>query len=108
MRLIKKCGQWFPKDDFKKLPKGVRGIYALLDKSGKDRYDVVYIGMAWSDERGIKSRLAGHRRSEGKGPKWTHFSVFEVFDNLTQAEIRSLEGIVPGDLSEGAPRESSE
>jgi hypothetical protein len=93
MILVKRCGQWLEKSEYNQLPKGIRGIYALHAKKTNERFDVVYIGMAHS-RRGIKSRLAAHVRSKRKGPQWTHFSLFEVWDNLSQQEIRGLEGLV--------------
>ena len=55
-------------------------------------YNVVYVGMAGVGNRsGIHSRLNSHRRK--KGDLWTHFSVFEVWDNITEPEVRELEGL---------------
>jgi hypothetical protein len=54
-----------------------------------DKYDVVYIGMAPSG--GIRSRLRKHKRSETK--IWSHFSIFEVWDNISEAEVGELEGL---------------
>lgn len=42
---------------------------------------------------GIRRRLDSHRRSKRKGPLWTHFSVFEVWDNIRDEEIAELEGL---------------
>jgi hypothetical protein len=35
-----------------------------------------------------------HARSEAKRDLWTHFSVFEVFDNVRGEEIEELEGLL--------------
>ena len=51
-------------------------------------YDVVYIGMA---ETSIRRRLGTHRRHKAKF--WTHFSYFEVWDNIGNEEITELEGL---------------
>ncbi len=40
---------------------------------------------------GIRARLKSHRKS--KGNLWTHFSVFEVWDNIRDDEIVELEGL---------------
>ena len=89
--LIKKCGQWQPKDSYKLLPRGIRGIYVLLQrKGGSDIYNVVYVGMA-ARRGGIKSRLRRHVNSKSK--EWTHFSLFEVWDNIPEATVDELEGL---------------
>lgn len=54
LRFIKRCAEFCPKDEWRKVPRRTRGIYALLKKRpGKrpsfDKYDVVYIGMAAKD-----------------------------------------------------------
>jgi hypothetical protein len=92
MKLFKRCGEWFSKARITDLPTGIRGIYALLNKHGEN-FDVVYIGMAHGN-RGIKGRLEAHDRSKRKGPKWTHFSLFEVWEAFDQQEIRELEGLL--------------
>lgn len=73
---------------------GVRGIYALLDNRPmkSKTYNVVYIGMA-NARGGIRSRLNSHARSKRKRDKWTHFSFFEVWPNITENEIQELEGL---------------
>jgi hypothetical protein len=53
-----------------------------------DRHDVVYVGMSAS---GIKGRNQRHKRS--KMTRWTHFPVFEVWDNISPDEIKELEGL---------------
>jgi hypothetical protein len=50
----------------------------------------VYIGMATLGE-GIRSRLKQHNKSGRK--IWSHFSVFEVWDNINADEIEELEGL---------------
>ena len=95
LRLIFRCAQWIPKSLMNRIPKRVRGIYALhryRTKSGKKKYDVVYIGMA-SGKSGIRSRLAAHARSKRRGGEWSHFSLFEVWPNIIEGEISELEGL---------------
>ena len=56
-----------------------------------DRYEVCYIGVAGlgvTGGGGIRSRLKSHN---AKKPDWTHYSLFEVHDNVTREEIRELE-----------------
>ncbi len=93
LRLIKWCAQWQPKENWEKVPLNLRGIYVLHIREGKkDRYDVVYVGMATSGV-GIKRRLRSHARSKKKGDKWPHFSFFVVWENIRNEEISELEGL---------------
>jgi hypothetical protein len=88
---VKKCAQWQPKASYRLLPRGIRGIYALLKRKGRSNvYNVVYIGMA-AQSGGIKSRLRRHVGSERK--KWTHFSLFEVWENIREETVDELEGL---------------
>jgi hypothetical protein len=41
----------------------------------------------------IKGRIRKHFNSTQKSKYWTHFSVFEVWDNISDAEIEELEGL---------------
>jgi hypothetical protein len=89
-RFVKRCAQWISKEDVRLVPRGTRGVYALLHfRSRTKKYDVVYIGMA--PNGGIRSRLRAHKRSQTK--LWTHFSIFEVWDNVNEAEVSELEGL---------------
>lgn len=73
------------------MPKNLRGIYALYQKEGKN-YNLVYIGMSGKDSNGrIKARLIKHKKNKTK--KWTHFSYYEVWDNISDQEILELEGL---------------
>jgi len=57
-----------------------------------DKYDVVYIGMAAGEKTAsIRGRLRVHQRRKGK--LWTHFSAYEVWDNIREDEIQELEGL---------------
>jgi hypothetical protein len=42
----------------------------------------------------VKGRLRAHARSAAKRDLWTHFSIFEVFDNVRGEEIEELEGLL--------------
>ena len=91
LRLIKRFAEFQPKDAVRSVPYKRRGLYVLYRKrreKGKDKFDVVYIGLATS---GIRGRLDSHKRS--KGDLWTHFSAFEVWDNIRDEEIVELEGL---------------
>ena len=90
LRLIKRKIEHVAQEDINRLPAGIRGIYALFyAKPKKKQYNVVYVGMSASS---IRVRLKRHRRV--KKHLWTHCSVFEVWDNLREEEIRELEGIL--------------
>ncbi len=91
-RLIEWCAQWQEKKDLAKIPVGARGVYALHDKKS-DHYDVMYVGMSASGQ-GIKRRIRSHSKSTRKGPKWTHFSIFVVWKNIREEEIRELEALL--------------
>lgn len=91
LKLIKRCAEFRPKDQFVFIPRKRRGLYVLYRKRrrlGRDKYDVVYIGMTTAS---IRARLRAHRRF--KGELWTHFSAFEVWDNVRDDEIVELEGL---------------
>lgn len=91
MRFIKSALEYRRKDEISIVPRGLRGIYALYRKRGKI-YELVYVGMSGRDANGrIKGRLIQHRRN--KADSWTHFSYYEVWDNITELEIREIEGL---------------
>ena len=89
LRLIKRWQPPVPKSEVRQIPRKLRGIYVLYKHSRKTgSYNVVYVGMAGGS---IRRRLIRHKlKKEGL---WTHFSVFEVWDNITEAEVIELEGL---------------
>jgi len=90
LRLLKRRQEFLPAEDVNALPRVMRGIYVLYKyRPRMRRYDVVYVGMA--AEGAIRSRLQSHKRK--KKDLWTHCSVFEVWDNITPAEVKELERI---------------
>ena len=100
LKLIKRCIEFCEIDQIREIPGNTRGIYVLfnrkrrfnkLSRKWRDKYDVVYIGMARGRRSGAHSRLIAHRKS--KEGRWTHFSIFEVWDNITEAEVAELEGL---------------
>ena len=101
LRLIKHCIEFREKSYIKKIPLRTRGIYVLYKKKPKkknsksDAFDVVYIGMAGGEKKaGIGGRLRAHAKNIIKSKQWTHFSAFEVWDNIREEEVRELEGIL--------------
>jgi hypothetical protein len=90
--LFKNYVEHAPKAEIKNMVPGlVRGIYVLFnDVRGK--MNVVYIGRsAKGTSQGIGSRLINHA-SKKKG--WSHFSVFEVWDNMSDLAIEELEALI--------------
>jgi hypothetical protein len=95
LRLIKRFDELCEKDAIHDIPALTRGIYALLNETPQGVFEVVYIGMAARGvNSGIRGRILSHKKSERKGKLWTHFSVYEVWDNITEAEIKELEGLL--------------
>ena len=92
LRLIKSVLEYQPKENIHLVPIKTRGIYALYqeDVEGK-AYDLVYVGMARGKESGIRGRLSSHNKR--KRNLWSHFSVYEVWDNIREDEIEELEGL---------------
>ena len=97
LRLVRRSAEFIAKDDVKLLPRMLRGIYVLYKRCrnrGRERYDVLYVGMAAAGRRGgMRGRLMSHARSKRKGKLWTHFSAFEVWDNIRDEEVAELEGL---------------
>ena len=90
LRLVKSYCEHLPQADIGRLPQGLRGIYVLYKKRA-DKFNVVYVGMSATGRTGIKRRLRSHRKQKSK--LWSHFSVFGVWDNVRDDEIRELEGL---------------
>jgi hypothetical protein len=92
LRLIKNVLEYQSIDDIEVVPNKTRGIYALYNQSRNRRnFDLVYVGMGRGSKTGIKGRLRSHKKN--KGGLWTHFSVFEVWDNIVETEVEELEGL---------------
>ena len=92
LKLIKRCFEYCEIDQIRKIPKNTRGIYVLYRRrevKGQEQYNVVYIGMARGNKSGARSRLDEHK--ESKKNKWTHFSIFEVWENIFEDEVAELE-----------------
>ena len=99
LRLIRRCFEFAPQADVDDVPTGMRGMYVLYRRyrtrstadRGKGRFDVVYVGMAREGGGGVRRRLRDHRSK--RAAEWTHFSVFEVHDNIRNDEVEELEGL---------------
>jgi hypothetical protein len=90
-RFIKQVAEFVEKRYWDNVPNNTRGIYALLNSTRRDEFDVVYVGMAAGKTSGMYARFQSHLKS--KRLRWTHFTVFEVHDNITRDEIAELEGL---------------
>lgn len=91
LRLIKRSAEFKSIDEVSDVRRHRRGLYVLYKrrrKGGKEFFDVVYVGMA---RTGIRARLVSHARSKHR--EWTHFSAFEVWENIRDEEIVELEGL---------------
>ncbi|VWD57030.1 hypothetical protein BCO71171_06066 [Burkholderia contaminans] len=73
------------------MPAYVRGIYVLYEKNEDGAMDVVYIGMARGEQSGARGRLRKHLENPKK--VWSHFSVYQVWDNIPKEQIEELEGL---------------
>lgn len=91
MRFIKSALEYRSISEVKVVPRNLRGIYALYQRQGKN-YNMVYIGMSGKGSNGrIRARLSKHVKNQRK--KWSHFSYYEVWDNVSDLEILELEGL---------------
>jgi hypothetical protein len=89
--LFKTSREFVPAEQAKDLPGLLRGLYVLYERGSERTMNVVYVGMARGERTGIKGRLLKHLAT--KSELWTHFSVFEVWDNITREQIEELEGL---------------
>ena len=85
LRFVKRLAEFCPKAAIKQVPSNTRGIYALLAEKPDGKYDVIYVGMAATGKASARVRPRRHANSKRKGKLWRHFSLFEVWDNITQA-----------------------
>jgi hypothetical protein len=92
--LFKNYVEHVPKEEKidKFVPRLARGIYILFNEVGDKKMNVVYIGRSTVGEKqGVGARLVTHKR-EKKG--WSHYSVFEVWQNLSNEIIEELEALI--------------
>src|SRR5271168_1421288 len=97
LRLIKRCRIYVPRGQWT-IPPVTRGIYVLYQKKSrrgkKETYEVFYIGVAGVSKNatsGIGGRIKDHDKTKKEG--WTHYSFFEVHDNVSGEDILELEGL---------------
>jgi hypothetical protein len=96
LHLIKRWKRYEPRKNRTRVPRNTRGVYVLYNNRSAKNHEVVYIGVAGLGKTGgggIQGRLRTHDR---RIRKWTHYSFFEVHDNITSEEIRELEALLLG------------
>jgi hypothetical protein len=96
LRLIKRWKRYELRENWIAVPRQTRGVYVLYKKGVGESYNVVYIGVAGispSGKGGTRWRLKMH---DARKSDWTHFSLFEVHDNITRDEIREIEALLLG------------
>ncbi len=87
---IRRFDEFVPREKKKIIPRA-RGLYVLLKKRKGNSYRVVYVGMSDSN---IHGRLNSHARSKRKRAAWDYFSIFEMWPNIPEYQIRELEGLL--------------
>ena len=92
LRIIKNSVEYAFKKHWREVPRSVRGVYVLYRyRRYNDSFNVVYVGMAGADKAGVRGRLKRHIKTKDR--EWTHFSVFQVWDNISENEVKELEGL---------------
>jgi hypothetical protein len=96
LRLVKRCRLYEHRGDRDPIPHVTRGLYVLYKKtSKKEKYEVVYIGVGGVAKDAAKSGVSARVKEHEKTMKeWTHYSFFEVHDNIGREEILELEGLL--------------
>ncbi len=89
LRLLKQAAIHWPKTEVNRIPDYTRGVYFLYNQNSI-HMNVVYVGIARGKNTGVKGRIKTHSRNK---KNWTHFSVYEVHDNVTAAEIQEIEAL---------------
>lgn len=99
LKLIKRCRLYLRRGDWTSIPHVTRGIYALYQagrgRSKKRVFKVVYIGVGGVSKNaktGVGGRIRHHDKTYDEDD-WTHYSFFEVHDNVSREEILELEGL---------------
>ena len=72
MKWVKRCAEFKDKEDRRLVPRGTRGIYALLKRRPRaQKYDVVYVGMASGPSGFIASFMSIARSTAVRGYMWS-------------------------------------
>ncbi len=99
LRLVKGCRLYERRGDWGPIPPITRGLYVLYKTrpgaNGRQPiFEVTYIGVGGiskTAKSGIGGRIKGHHKSKSG---WSHYSFFEVHDNVSREEILELEGLL--------------
>jgi hypothetical protein len=94
LRIVKRWKKYLPKkkEGLSAIPPMTRGFYVLYKQKTGGHYEVSYVGISGL---GNKTALGGRIKSHANSKKgWTHFSFFEVHDNISGEEIRELEALL--------------
>ena len=100
LRLIKRCRLYERRGDWKPIPSLTRGLYVLYRKrpsrKGTKIFEVAYIGVGGVKKvprSGVGARIRTHDKTKPSAD-WTHYSFFEVHDNISREEILELEDLL--------------
>ena len=88
--LFSRSLEFCPAEDIDLVPPGTKGIYVLYQSLNADLMELIYIGVGFGECSGLHGRLKMHRDLQPN--VWTHFSVFQVWDNITKKQIKELAG----------------
>jgi hypothetical protein len=107
LRLIKNCHLYQERGTCRvrdHIPHVTRGLYVLYkqghQKNGKKTFEVTYIGVGGVQSKEAKTGVGGRIRTHDKRARekkikdWTHYSYFEVHNNISREEIRQLESLL--------------
>jgi hypothetical protein len=92
LRIVKRWKQYEPRERYLTVPPMTRGFYVLYKQGLQGQYKVHYIGIGGlGDKSAIGGRIKSHQKRKSE---WTHFSYFEVHDNIGADEIREMEQLL--------------
>jgi hypothetical protein len=95
-RLIKRWTRYDLREKWRDVPMGTRGVYVLYERGDNGAFNTVYIGVAGIGRTGRGSARSRLKRHNARISNWSHFSLFEVHDNITGDEIREIEALLLG------------
>jgi hypothetical protein len=96
LKLIKSCRLYLRRGEgtIPPITRGMCVLYNSKPQKGKKKiFEVFYIGVGGVSEKaksGIGGRIKSHIKTK---ENWTHYSLFEVHDNVSPKEILELEGL---------------
>jgi len=102
LRLIRRCRLYVRRGDWKPIPHVTRGFYVLYKAIGnrkKKEYQVFYIGVGGVSKKAASVLAAESGDTIRRRRVGTHYSFFEVHDNIFREEILELESLLLPDFS---------